>query len=72
MGLHSFNKYLLTNMPSTILDAGDTLVNKTDKFSALKGLIVWWDLNPGQFHSKVLTFFHCDTKGLESQNGGKH
>lgn len=63
MGLHSFNNYLLINTPSAILGAGDTLVNKINKFSALRELVFWWDLNPGQFHSKVI-FFYCDAMRL--------
>ena len=27
------------------------MVKKTNKFSALKRLVFWWDLNPGQYHS---------------------
>lgn len=62
--IHS-TKYLLINIQSTSLGARDTTVNKTDKFSALKRLVFWWDLNPGQYHSKVLFFLlNCDTKGF--------
>lgn len=42
---------------------GYTLVNKTDMFSALMELAFWWDLNPGQFYSKVI-FFLLDAMGL--------
>lgn len=33
MSLHSFNQYLLSTyyVPSTVADAGDTVVSKTDK-----------------------------------------
>lgn len=45
-------------MPNTILGARDILVNRTDKFSTLTKLLLWWDLNPGKFYSKVLISFN--------------